>query len=462
MTKMDRILSGEGGSVLVMAALSLVFMMVILGFAVDVGRLRQVKCNVQNAADAAALAAAIEVRNCGNTSNCASMQSAVQDAMAENGMTATAMLSNCSGTAGSGVTVTVNNPPCAIASDPNRGMTNYAEAIVTEQVTMMFARFAGMQTVTVSARSEAGRGLGGPCVYALDSSGAAIVVIGGTVQASCGVVDESTSSNALSCVLGATIYAPRISVSGGSDSLPCLATSKPRTNMPPPTPRDPLAYLPAPPTANDPCGTSTHSPYSGSSSAVNLLLPGSVIFNPGVYCGGISATASLLSTITFNSGTYILRDGPGLLGITQGGLQLTLTLLSSVTGSGVTFYNQGPTGNFSVVEPISGGSIISLSNINLTAPTSGTYGGVLFFQAHGVTSAGTILANLMAPSNMQGATYLPDAAVTYSVSSVSATYSILVAKDIYLTLPLSTSFANDYSTLQGGSPLTGDNVRLVE
>jgi Flp pilus assembly protein TadG len=458
-----RILSEDSGSVLVMTALSLVFMMVILGFAVDVGHLRQVKRNVQNAADAAAIAAAIEVRICGDVSNCSAMQSAAQNALSENGMTANTTLSNCSGTAGSGITMTVNNPPCAIASDPNHGKTNYAEAIVSEQVPMMFGRLAGMKNVTVSARSEAARGIGGPCIYALDPSGPAIVVVAGVIiQAKCGVVDESASSNALSCVVGAFIYAPRISVSGGSDSLLCLASSKPKTYVPAPTPRDPLAYLPPPPTANDPCGTSTHSPYSGSSSAVNLLLGGTVIFNPGVYCGGISSTASLLSNITFNPGMYILRDGPGLLGLTQGGLQLTLTLLSSVTGNGVTFYNEGPTGNFSVIEPVSGGSILSLSNVSLSAPTSGEYGGMLFFQAHGVTSPGNFLANLVATSNMQGATYLPDAPVTYSVSALSAAYSILVAKDIYLTAPILTSFGNDYSTLQSGSPLNGDNARLVQ
>jgi Flp pilus assembly protein TadG len=459
-----RLLSEESGSVLVLASLSLIFLLSIVGLAIDVGHLRQVKRTVQNAADAAALAAAIQVRICGtNSPNCSSMQSAARNALAENGLSATNTLVNCAGAPQAGVTLTINNPVCAVATDPNRGKMNYVEAVVSQQVPMMFARLVGMKNVTVSARAEAARGVGGPCIYALDPSGPAIIVVAGVlVKANCGVVDESASSNALTCVVGAFIYAPRISVSGGSDSLLCLASSTPRLHVPPPTPRDPLAYLPPPPHANDACGSSTHSPYTGSPNAVNLALLGNTVFNPGVYCGGISLTANLLSSITFNPGVYILRDAPGLLNIPQGGLHLTLSALTSVTGNGVMFYNEGPVGTFTVVEPVTGGSLLSLANVSLSAPTSGEYGGVLMYQAHGVTASGTFLASLVGSSNLQGAIYLPDAAVGYGVSALSSSYNILVAKDIYLTVAVGSTFGNDYSTLESGTPLNGDNVRLVQ
>jgi hypothetical protein len=66
-------------------------------------------------------------------------------------------------------------------------------------------------------------------------------------------------------------------------------------------------------------------------------------------------------------------------------LNLNLNTLSSITGSGVTFYNEGPQSGFSVTQPLSGRSLLSLSNISLSAPTSGDYTGILFFQAHGTT-----------------------------------------------------------------------------
>src|SRR5580692_822630 len=102
----------ESGSILVATALWMVFLLGILGLAIDFGHVLYVKRNLQKAADAAALAAAIELRTCGATTNCAAMQAAAQSALTENGLSATTTLTNCSGTAGSGITLTINNPVC--------------------------------------------------------------------------------------------------------------------------------------------------------------------------------------------------------------------------------------------------------------------------------------------------------------------------------------------------------------
>jgi Flp pilus assembly protein TadG len=454
---------GESGTILVATALWMVFLLLFLGLGIDFGHLLFEKRNLQKAADAAALAAAIEVRICGTTNNCAAMQSAAQSSLSENGFGSITTLTNCSGTTGSGITLMLNNPACANSSDPNLGKGNYVEAIVSESVPTYFMRLAGVSTINVAARAEAARGIGGPCIYALDPAGPAITIVAGViVKSTCGVVDESASANALTCVVGAFLYAPRIQVSGGTSGLLCLAAATPSTNVPAPTPRDPLAYLPAPPHASDSCGTSTGSPYYGSSQAVNVTLGGNVTFNPGVYCGGISITASLLSNITFNPGTYILRDAKNILGITQGGLNITLSLLTNVTGNGVTFYNEGPTMGLSVAEPVTGGSLVSLGNIALSAPSSGTYSGILFYQASGVTATGTFLANLLQASKLQGAIYLPSAPVTYGISAGSSAYNILVAKDINLAVAVASSFGDNYSTLQSGSPLNGDSATLVQ
>ena len=189
---------------------------------------------------------------------------------------------------------------------------------------------------------------------------------------------------------------------------------------------------------------------------------GNVVFNPGVYCGGISLTAALLSTIKFNPGTYILKDHTGLLGITQGGLNITLNELTSITGNGVTFYNEGTQGSLMVVEPVSGGSLLSLSNVSLSAPTTGTYAGILFFQAHGSTPTAVFVANLIDNSKLEGAIYVPDGDVSYGVSAISSAYNILVAKDIHLNVAVGSVFGDDYSSLPGGSPLSGNNVSLVQ
>jgi Flp pilus assembly protein TadG len=452
----------EQGSIVISMTATILAVVSIIAFAVDVGHFRSEQRVTQNAADVAAVAAALQIRGCGGAPNCEAMQTAATSALAENGLTVTSVLSQCSGTPGSGVTLMLNNPSCAAQNDPNTGNNNYVEAIVSEQVPTYFARIIGINSTTVSARAEAMRG-NGPCIYALDSSGAAIIIVAGVlVKANCGVVDESTSSNALACVVGIGLYAPSVNISGNAQGLLCALNSVVHTNVPAPLPADPLSYLPAPTNANASCGTSTGSPYTGSSGPVNVVLGGNVVFNPGVYCGGISLTAALGSNITFNPGTYILRDQAGFLGLPSGGLNMTLSALSSITGNGVTFYNEGPSVGFNIAEPLSGGGILSLNSLNLTAPSTGIYAGVLFFQAHGVTAPGTFLASVSGGGNLQGGVYEPSASVNYAVNALSSSYNFLVAKDINFVAAVGSSFANNYSSLSGGSPLDGENVSLIQ
>jgi len=455
-----KIIVEESGQATIIVALCMVVLIAFLGLSIDVGHLRLEKRNLQKAADAAALAAGLEIRVCGTTPNCGAMTTAATKALVENGFTGSTLITNCSSAAGSGLTLMVSNPTCVNGTnDPNHGKTNYVEVEVSNTVRTYFSRIVGYDKVPIKARAEAARGLGGPCIYALDPSGSGAITVGVAllVQSTCGIVDESSSSSALVCGVGLGIIAPSISVTGKTASLLCFSTPV-KTGVPVPTPADPLAYLPAPSTANDACGTSTSSPYTGSSSAVNIILGGNVVFNPGVYCGGISFTAALLSNITFNPGIYILRQGPGLLGIPSGGLNITVTLLSSITGKGVMFYNEGPVGSLAITAP----ALLGLSNVNLSAATTGEYGGVLFFQAHGVSTSGVFVANLLQGSKFNGAIYMPDALVSYGVGAVSSDYNILVAKDINFSVTALSTFGNNYATLQSGSPLGGDNTVLVQ
>ncbi|MBB6142651.1 hypothetical protein HNQ77_000589 [Silvibacterium bohemicum] len=455
-------LADDRGQTLVVAALCMVVLLGFMGLAIDIGNLRYQKRALQTVADAAALAAAIEVRICGTTSNCPAMKAAAQQAVAENGYTVTTTLTNCAGTAGPGFTLTVNNPPCSLSTDPNAGAPhyNYAEAIVTENVPTYFARILGISTVPISARAEAARGVGGPCIYALDPAGAPAIQMTAALGMNipCGIVDESSAANAFSCAVGLAINVPSINITGGASGLLCTTSPPPHTGVPVPQPADPLAYLPAPAAASGTCGTSTGSPYTGSSSQVliTLGLGSNIVFHPGVYCGGISIIAGLLTNITFTPGVYILRQGPGLLG-TTGGLSINISAISTITGNGVMFYNQGTIGSFS----IGAASLLGLSTVSLSAATSGEYGGVLFFQAHGVTALGNF-SNILSSSLFTGAIYLPDAPLDYDLNAVSASYNILVAKDITFTGAILSGFGNNYATLQSGSPLNGDNVELVQ
>ena len=473
MNRLRQLIEEETGQALIFTAVCLVVLLAFLGLAIDVGHLHLVKTQLQAAADAAAMAGGLEIRVCSTTPGCPAMKSAVQTAMTENGFSSATLLSNCTGTPGAGVTVMLDDPPCSLgATDPNNGSTKYVEAVVTSNVATFFAGVIGFSSVKVSARAEARRGVG-PCIYALDphASGAITIVAGLGINALCGVVDESDSSSALACLVGIG-KAPRVAVAGDVSSLLCNVAPPPATHVPVPAVADPLGYLPAPPHATDACpaASATGTTYTGSKTAINItaasivLLGNTYTFNPGVYCGGINITAATLLNITFQPGIYILRDGPGVLG-TQGGFNLTLSLLSKISGQGVLFYNEGNTANvgtsvggFSITAP----AAATLSSVKLSAATSGQYGGVLFFQAHGVSTSATFLANLAQGSLLDGAIYEPDAKVAYAVGAVSSNYNILVAKDLNFTGEVLSTFGSNYSALANGSPLQSDYAVVAQ
>jgi hypothetical protein len=156
----------------------------------------------------------------------------------------------------------------------------------------------------------------------------------------------------------------------------------------------------------------------------------------------------------------------GLLGIPLTG-GLTITAGAVVNGTGVTFYNYGTsngiTGGITFV-----GTLPLIGSVNLVAPTTGTYAGILFFQDPGDVAPATLVASLGGATLLQGAFYFPSAPVTYAVSGNSK-FNILVAKDItFAALTIGGTayeqsvFGNDYSTLPGGSPIPATGAVLAQ
>ena len=456
---MPSFLANDDGQSSVIIAVCLIGLLLFLGLVFDAGNMRFTKVRLQNAADAAAVAAALEATQCAGVANCTAMQNAAVSSLQENGYSNITVVSNCAASAPTtGITVTVNNPPCALGSaDPNSGKTTAAEVVVSSLVPLSFAKIMGFNQMAVTTRAEAARPANTPCVYALDPHGAGAIsfVAGVGMTFSCGLVDESDSSAALACLVGLGISVPSVKVTGGAAGLLCSVPNL-QLNTPRPTPVDPLAYLPTP--AVGACGSGSGNTYNGSSSNVNIVLGGTYTFNPGVYCGGISITAATAANITFNPGVYVLKTGPGTLGLPTGGLNITLSLLSNIQGSGVTFYNVGPVGGFTVVA----GTPVGLSNVALSAPTSGTYSGILFFQDPGNTYPANFTANLLTGSKMEGAYYLPTASITYAVGAVSSAYNVIVAKDVNFAVAVATNFGSDYSALTLGSPIGRNQAWLVQ
>ena len=439
----------DSGQSLVVLAFLMLGILGMVGLALDVGQFRLTSRQLQAQADAVAIAAAMQVSYCGATSDCAVMQSAAKSALVENGVATSTFLQNCATPANAGVVLTFNNPPCAlgsVAKDPHYGDATYVEVVVSKQQPAVFATVLGTNAVNVLARAEAGVKSPTPCMYALDPTGAnafTVNLLAAVYSPKCGIVVESTNSAAFTCSLLASVTAYKIQVVGGYGSLLCAISPSPVT-IKTPIPADPLAYLPTP--ALGSCGTSIVSPYSGATLTVNVLLAQTVVFNPGTYCGGIHVAFG--GHATFQPGVYVLKS-------TFGSLGLTIDCGSTVSGSGVTFYNYGPTGpiNFVFTSFLSGG-------VSLTAPVSGTYSGVLFFQDPGNTTAATLIGASSWNTVLQGAYYFPSAMVNVALGGV-VNYEVLVAKDINVLAlsdgvnPIQTGAnnSNNFTSLSNGSPL---------
>jgi hypothetical protein len=474
-------LRDDSGQVLVIAALCMVVLIGFVGLAVDIGFIRHEQHRLQTAADATALAGALEVRVCGGTPNCAAMQTAVGKAMEENGYSgATVTPGDCTTQPGTGLTVIVRNPTCfptnLVGSDPTKPRYNYVETQVSERAPLYFSQIFGFTGFNLKAHAQAARGLGGPCIYALNPTdpGTLNIALAVGFQSKCGVVVESSNPNSVYCVVALAVTAPYVQAPppGGSSnaSLLCLGNTH-VTPAPVPVPADPLAYLPAPAQPTAPCGTGLAADgYHGSPKPITLLVPllANITFNQGVYCGGITITASLLSSITFNPGTYVISDYQGpkdIFGHTpdpvSNGFAITIGAASSIQGKEVMFYNQSSKG-FMLTLP---GATLGLSNFTLSAPTSGQYGGILFWQAKSSTTTGAFAAPaLLSAQQFNGIIYEPGATVSYAVNVLdsAAGYSGIVADKVQYNVPLLSTFSNDFSTLQSGSPLGGDHSELVQ
>jgi hypothetical protein len=126
---------------------------------------------------------------------------------------------------------------------------------------------------------------------------------------------------------------------------------------------------------------------------------------------------------------------------------------SVVTGTGVTIYDTGTVSGSSGYRgiTISGGA-----TAKLTAPTSGDYAGVLFFEDRNIpwTSVGSSQTSQVTGSSSSyftGAMYFPTTKLIYSGGSALAAYTTIVAYKLEVSGP--STINDDYSSLTNGSPI---------
>jgi hypothetical protein len=392
--------------------ISAVALLACVGLVIDSGYLQLVKSRLQLAADAAAIGGAVERKQNGPSH----VTDAARSDAALNGFT----------DGQNSVSVTVNNPPLSGSYSAD---STAVEVLASQDVPALFMSVLGFIQVTVRARAVARLGSGPNCLYTLDpaASGAFSISGGATLAVNCGVMVDSTNSTALTASGGATVTATSIAIgggyqsSGGASLSPAPATHYAIEN-------DPLSYLTVPPV-----GSCFQTGWSASAGITRNI-------TPGVYCGGISISGG--STVTLAAGTYILLGGG--LSVSGG---------SKLSGSGVTFFNTYGTGHSYGAVSLAGGTTIQLS-----APTTGTYAGILFYQDPTIASPVQSSFSGGVSTQLEGALYFPTSALAYSGGAASQ-YTIIVSKTV--SFSGGSTLNSNYASLPGGTPVKG-NAALSE
>jgi hypothetical protein len=298
----------------------------------------------------------------------------------------------------------------------------------------------GVTKSTVTARavatlvSQPGQNNDSGCVYSLDpSSTTSLWVSGGTVvQApTCGIsVDGGfTADNNGVLKAGSIGVVGTINGAATCQTSPCPA---PQATVP-----DPLSWLnQSPPACN----------YSWGNVHINNTQVAS--FPAGVNC---------VTNFTVDAQATVCNSSlsPAYPATPKNGTPCPVPLGTSAN-SGVTFY-------------ITSGGTVTINGgatVELTAPNSGPYAGILFYEAPSTSNSQTNMLSGNSSSYYQGALYFPTATLDFQGNgagtfNAAAAYTTIVAYDVKFGGGSAIDINSNYSSLpKGGSMIS--NAVLVE
>ncbi|HJW41696.1 MAG TPA: pilus assembly protein TadG-related protein [Rhizomicrobium sp.] len=352
----------------------------------------------QNASDSAALAAAGD-----GTPNYGSVASAIAASYGfQNGV--------------NGVVVTSSN----VAPCPSGGNTCYSVNVSMKQQLFLTPVIGysgnttvnGKPAVTLQASATAQEGVPPTCVLALAPSAAkaASVTGGNTTLSDCSIQVDSTNGDAFD-MTGGSLTAQAVNVTGNyKKSGGTLTPAAPVTGSA--VIADPYSGLYA--------ANSVSSLTSQSCPAANkgLNINTTKTLSPGVYCNTLNISSG---NVTLSPGVYIIQGGKFQV---SGG---------TVTGSGVTIILTCGTppctssSNNWATADLTGGTA------NLSAQTSGTWSGMLFYQDPGDTNHNDKDTITGGGNTLEGALYFPTQLLDITGGGASAPCTQIIAYTIDIT-----------------------------
>lgn len=349
--------ANKKGNIAVMAALTMPVVIGGAGLGVETGYWYYQQLRLQQAADAAAFAAALEQRAGSN-----------EDATLAK---ATAMATE------NGFDVAEGDIEITTPSTLETDETNSVDAVLTREIPRGFTALFGKDPILIRVKASAAYSTAGnACVLALDKSAAQAITFTGSSDAEmdgCVVMSNSIDNEAVTVEGTASVTAPCIMSVGGSnvaDSATVELTQCTSMSGGQPPAADPYRNVPYPEATN--CTA-----HSGSG------------LSPGCWTGSVNISG----TQTLAEGIYVIKGG-----------SLKINANSVVSGSNVTFVLlDGATVDFN-----------GTATINLAAPTTGTYKGMLFMGSRTSGAGGISKFNGTPTSKLTGAIYFPKQEVEYT------------------------------------------------
>jgi hypothetical protein len=379
-----------------MAALGFVALIGFVGLALDVGMWYRTDRAMQDAADAAVLAAAI---NAGS-----SYASEAKAVTTQYGFT--------DGTGN--ITVTPSNS----LTCPDGTAGCYKVVISQSSVPVFFASVLGLSGPAISATAMANNGTHAYCLLALGVSGTPNGIDGkGAPSANmngCSIISD-TGASCSGHNLGAT-YGDAVGTNSG-----CGVTEKSGV----PKVADPYLSLASSIPTNT-CGSYPQEPkkgaFTGTTWSSAKTLPATTIV-----CGDLQLTGNV--TVTSSAGL-----GGAALVIENGVLDTNGYTLATASGSALTIIFSGTSGSYNHYPTDNGGSGV----LNIMAPTSGTWKGIALYQDPNLTSGIDFIYAGNSPTwDITGAVYFPNATIQFkgaiNKSAYGASCLLFVVGDIVMS-----------------------------
>lgn len=282
-----------------------------------------------------------------------------------------------------------------------------------------FLKMLGIPSLTIHATATAVQSQSATCVLVLDDTASQAFLANSKAQVEapeCEFHVKSTARPAAILNKGVDLDVSRLCIEG--DNIIDNGATVTRLEKSCQTVSDPYAgNLPTP---------ATGCQFNGRN------YDGNVSMTPGVYCGHFNFNNCV--KVTFAPGVYVIKDGGWNV---NGG---------KWEGKGVTFY-------FADTSKIQFNSDI---DADLSAPTTGTYQGLLFYEADGLSQSNFIFNDSHA-NGLDGLIYLPSRNVIFNSGSKAKGHRLtivvksLILNDTRWTLEAPTTPVAGVAALAGGS-----------